>query len=86
MAAGEPSCRELTELLSDYLAADLPAGQRARFERHLRGCEACALYLGAFEQAVRLGKAACAAPDGALPDDVPEELVQAILAARRAEQ
>jgi len=32
---------------------------------------------------VRLGGEVCADPAGAIPEDVPEELVQAVLAARR---
>jgi anti-sigma factor RsiW len=39
------SCRELVELVSDYLEGALPADQHARFEAHIAGCEHCAAYL-----------------------------------------
>ena len=39
------SCRELVELVSDYLEGALPADQHSRFESHVAGCEHCAAYL-----------------------------------------
>ena len=75
------TCRELTEFLMAYLDDELPAGQRADFERHLGLCPPCMNYLDTYKETVRLGKACCASDE--LPADVPEELVRAILAARR---
>src|SRR4051812_45684181 len=40
------TCRELVELVTDYLEDALGAGDRARFEAHLRACEGCSAYLG----------------------------------------
>jgi hypothetical protein len=39
-------------------------------------------YLRNYEATIRLGKAACKQDHDAVADDVPEEMVQAILAAR----
>jgi anti-sigma factor RsiW len=39
------TCRELVELVSDYLEDALPATDRSRFEAHIAGCEHCAAYL-----------------------------------------
>jgi anti-sigma factor RsiW len=39
------TCRELVELVSDYLEDDLDREGRARFERHLAACDGCAAYL-----------------------------------------
>jgi len=75
------TCRELIDFLMAYLDGELPAAQRADFERHLGVCPPCLNYLETYKETVRLGKACCA--DDALPADVPEELVRAILAARR---
>ena len=41
----ELSCRELVELVSDYLEGALEPQQRARFEGHLSICEGCGTYL-----------------------------------------
>jgi anti-sigma factor RsiW len=39
------SCQELVELVTDYLEDALPAPERARFDRHIAGCEHCTAYL-----------------------------------------
>ena len=41
----ELSCRELVELVSDYLEGALDASEQARFEEHLAICEGCRSYL-----------------------------------------
>ena len=38
-------CRQVVELVSDYLEGALPRPERRRFERHLAGCEHCTEYL-----------------------------------------
>ncbi len=38
-------CREMVELVTDYLEGALPRGARRRFEAHLEGCEHCTEYL-----------------------------------------
>ena len=38
-------CRQVVELVNDYLADDLPRAERKRFERHLAGCPHCTAYL-----------------------------------------
>ena len=76
------TCRELIEFLMDYHAGTLPAAQRASFEAHLALCPPCVVYLKTYDEAVKLGKGACSNPDDAVTDQIPEELVQAILAAR----
>ena len=39
------ACRELVELVTEYLEGALPSGERARFEAHLAACEACVEYV-----------------------------------------
>ena len=76
------TCKELVEFLMDYLDGLLSEPERRRFEEHLGECPDCVAYLATYQEAVRLGKEACTAGDS-IPTDVPEELVRAILAARR---
>ena len=76
------TCRELVEFLADYMDGDLPAEVRRVFEAHLAECPECATYLRGYADAIRLARA-CAETDDALPAEVPERLVRAILAARR---
>ena len=40
------TCRELVELVTDYLEDALDPAERARFEDHLDGCAGCRAYLG----------------------------------------
>jgi anti-sigma factor RsiW len=42
------TCRELVELVTDYLEGALPDADRARFEAHLEGCDGCRTYLEQF--------------------------------------
>ena len=53
------ACRELVELVTDYLEDALPAGERERFEAHLAECEACEAYVEQVRATIRLaGRAA----------------------------
>jgi anti-sigma factor RsiW len=76
------TCGELIEFLMAYVDEELPAERRAVFDAHLAVCAACRRYLATYQEAVALGRAACSPPDAPVADDVPEDLVQAILAAR----
>jgi anti-sigma factor RsiW len=40
------TCRELVELVTDYLDHALPEQERARFEAHLDRCDDCRRHLG----------------------------------------
>jgi anti-sigma factor RsiW len=76
------TCREFIDFLMEYLSGELPARERAEFERHLAECPDCSAYLKSYEETIKLGKAVFADPDALVPQGVPEELVQAILASR----
>jgi anti-sigma factor RsiW len=78
------TCRELAEFLDDYLSGTLPPSRRSLFDEHLDACPDCRNYLDSYRQTVQLGKAAFSEPQEPVPQDVPEALVKAILAARPA--
>ena len=50
----EMPCRELVELVTDYLEDRLSPIDRARFEAHLATCDACRTYLDQYRQSVRM--------------------------------
>jgi predicted anti-sigma-YlaC factor YlaD len=50
----EMPCRELVELITDYLEDRLLPVDRVRFEAHLAECEACRMYLDQFRQTIRV--------------------------------
>jgi anti-sigma factor RsiW len=76
------TCREFADFMADYLAGDLAPDSRLEFERHLDLCVNCRRYLDGYVSTVKLGRRAFDDPDAGLPAEVPEQLVQAILAAR----
>lgn len=80
------TCRELIDVLMEYLDGGLPAEQRRVLERHLSVCSACRDYLHTYEEAIRMGRASlCEHGDGGdpIPGEVPQELVEAVMAAVR---
>jgi anti-sigma factor RsiW len=50
----EIRCKEVVELLSDYLDGRLPEPERVRVEEHLRGCDGCTTILEGFRETIRL--------------------------------
>ena len=50
----ELTCRELVELVTDYLDDALPDAERMRFEAHLAGCEGCDRYVEQIRTTVAL--------------------------------
>jgi anti-sigma factor RsiW len=78
------TCREFIEFLWKYLSGELEAAERFHFDAHLAICPPCVAYLRTYEETIRLGKVAFDRPDDPVLQDVPEELVAAILEARRA--
>jgi anti-sigma factor RsiW len=52
----EMACRELVEVITDYLDGDLAPPDRRRFEAHLEECPYCVTYLAQIrETAAALG-------------------------------
>ena len=48
------TCKELVELVTEYLEGTLPATEHARFESHLEGCQRCRNYLDQMRQTITL--------------------------------
>ena len=51
-AADELACKQLVELVADYLDDALSPEMRARFEEHLAGCDGCTTYLSQTQQTI----------------------------------
>jgi anti-sigma factor RsiW len=77
------TCRELVRFLAGYLYGELGSGERAEFDRHLANCPSCVAYMESYRTTRALAKVAMTEPAAAVPADVPDELVQAVLAASR---
>ena len=74
------TCHELIDFLSDYLDGQLPRETVTVFNEHLAICPDCVAYLDNFKATLQATKTAFAPEAAAV--NVPEELVQAILASR----
>jgi anti-sigma factor RsiW len=77
------TCRDVVEFLDRYRDGELSRWERARFQFHLALCANCRRYLASYEATIRLSKQTLSHAEPSPPGEVPEELVQAILNARR---
>jgi len=77
------TCEELIDFLHAYLDGELAEERRRLFERHLERCPSCVAYLESYRSTIALARES-AAPVEPEPAELPDELVQAILAARSA--
>ena len=79
------NCQQLADFILDYLEGQLPPETKSAFEHHLTLCPNCVSYIASYGTTMELARRAFE-DDAAEPaPQMPEELVQAILAARRAE-
>jgi anti-sigma factor RsiW len=69
-------CRDVVEVVTDYLEGAMPSAERQRFEVHLAECPFCVEYV---EQMRTVGGAL----RGISPDELPPERREALLAAFR---
>jgi anti-sigma factor RsiW len=74
------TCQQLIDFIMSYLENQLPQEERSEFDRHLAVCPSCVNYVKTYERTILLAKASANDP---VPEDVPESLVQAILASQR---
>lgn len=79
---GMMTCQEFEDFVQDYVDGKLSADQQSLFEWHIRLCRECRQYLQAYQRTLEISRAVFPAPDAPVPDDVPEDLIKAILNAR----
>ena len=78
------TCKEFEDFVLRYLDDELPTKQRAVFELHMRLCRECRDYLAAYQRTIEISREAFRADDEPIPDEVPEDLIKAILEARKS--
>jgi anti-sigma factor RsiW len=77
------TCREAIEFLASYLDNELEPDVRADFDGHLSICPSCVAYLETYQATIRMAKTAVDDTSETTGAPMPQELIQAILAARR---
>ena len=75
------TCREASEFLLEYVAAELDEEVCAEFDAHLVGCPNCHNFVAQYRATVAAGRNAFAPTDADAATQLPEEVVRAILAA-----
>lgn len=54
MSTDELTCKEVVEIVTDYLEGALSPEDRARFDQHLAGCDGCTSYVEQMRETIRL--------------------------------
>lgn len=81
--SAELTCKELVELVTEYLENALPVSEVRRFEEHLKGCTGCRTYLEQFRQVITaLGRLT----EEAIPEAARQELLRAFQDWNRKQQ
>lgn len=75
------NCREVLDFLNAYLDRELPLETMREFDAHLAECPACVAYVETYRQTLAALRTCSQSPPAGM-DPVPEEVIQAILAAR----
>ncbi len=81
---GMLTCREFENFVLDYTEGQLTGKQRLAFDMHMRMCAECRRYLQQYQRTIEASREAFPSPDEAVPGEMPEALVAAILEARRS--
>ncbi len=76
------TCQEIAEFLMDYLNGDLSEREHAIFEKHLGICPECVNYVRSYEITIHATRSACDLVHDRHANQVPDDLIRAILAAR----
>ena len=76
------TCKQLEDFIVDYFDSNLPLEQQQKFTHHLSLCSACVRYIENYEKTIELTQAAFGDSSDILKTEIPDALVQAILASR----
>ncbi|ASJ73556.1 anti-sigma factor family protein [Granulosicoccus antarcticus] len=80
---GMLTCRQFEDFILAYLDGELTRKQVAMFEMHLLVCRECRDYLASYKRTVEINKVVLGLPDDAVPDEVPADLIAAILKSKQ---
>jgi len=65
------TCRQLVELLIDFVSDELPAEHRELIEQHLRICPPCVVYMETYKMTIHLSRQL---PQRPIPPQLAEHL------------
>ncbi len=76
MTVDDLACKELVELVTEYLEGTLAPAERARFDTHLGQCDGCQTYLEQMRQTIA---ALGVLEEETVPEDAKNMLLQTFL-------
>ena len=77
------TCREFNDFIYDYVDITLSEKQTVLFERHMRICPMCRNFLKTYIATYKAVGQILPFDDRVVPDEVPQDLIDAILEVRR---
>lgn len=77
------TCRDVADFIADYVAGDLAPELRDIFTGHLGRCSNCRSFLTQYLDTISVGRAAFTNFEADADTEVPEDLIVAILNARK---
>jgi hypothetical protein len=80
---GQITCREFESFIIDYAEGDLTERQRRVFDWHMVICPMCKVHFETYMETIRLERT-LGGGDDEVPEGVPAELLNAVLASRSA--
>lgn len=81
---GMITCSQFESFMIDYHEGELPQAQREDFERHMRLCGRCRHSVEGYRKAIELNRQLFASEEGPLPQEVPDQVVAAVISAMNA--
>lgn len=73
LMAGNMSCQDLADLMTEYLEGSMSFSEQVRFQIHLGFCRGCRNYLNQMKATIRtVGKL----PVESIPDEIRDELLE----------
>jgi anti-sigma factor RsiW len=75
------TCQEVIEYLMAYVNNELSVDERQAMDAHLQVCPACVSFLKTYRQTLEFEATAFNQPE--IEEAIPEDLIQAILSARK---
>lgn len=80
------SCKQFVDFLDEYVAGGQSEDARKAFEEHIERCPPCLDFLNQYRDTIKTSRESCCCGNRVVPpEDVPQTLIEAILAARKAD-
>ena len=77
------TCKDFADFIGRYLDGELSDAESSEFDAHMKLCPSCIDYMESIKTTQECCKCMCDDPEAEVPAEVPEDLIQAILRAKK---